>query len=290
MTQGHRAQGPHEVYVDPARRAGLMRLFDEGFPGLPVRIAAAAAAGHRWEEVTEPFVAWEGGEAIGHVGVLAHRVQLAGAAAEVAGLHAVVTRSDRRRRGVARRLLDEALAWADARFPLAKLGTDLPDVYARHGFRPRALHRFHVDHAGGEDRGRRLSTSERPWLEALLAARAPVSDRLASLDPGWLVGIDLALQRRSAGDLTLLEDLGAVVDWEVVDGVLRLHDVFARELPPLADLLARAPRHARVELHVCPDRLAPGARPEVMPEAGVWMFRGPWPELGPIAVSRLAEH
>jgi hypothetical protein len=153
-----------------------------------------------------------------------------------------------------------------------------------------AMHRFHVAHEGGEGRGRPLSAADRPWLEALLPARDPVSHRLASLDPGWLVGIDLALQRRTLAALTALDDLGAIVDWEVVDGALRLHDVFARELPPLAELLARAPRHARVELHVCPDRLAPDAQPEAMPEAGVWMFRGAWPLEEPIAVSRLAEH
>jgi GNAT superfamily N-acetyltransferase len=290
MMQGHRAGGPHEVYLDPARRRALLALLDDGFPGLSTRIAGAAAAGHRWEDVTEPFVAWEGGDAIGHVGVLIHRVQLAGAPTEVAGIHAVVTRSDRRGRGVARRLLDDALAWADARFPLAKLATEVPGVYARHGFEPFTLHRFHVEHAGGEDRGRPLSANERPWLEALLAARTPLSHRLASLDPGWLVGIDLALQRRTLTDLFVLDEIGAVVDWEVAAGVLRLHDVFARALPPLADLLALAPRHERVELHFCPDRLAPDARPEPLPDAGVWMFRGSWPPRGPVAVSRLADH
>jgi GNAT superfamily N-acetyltransferase len=280
----------HEVYVDPRRRASLFALFDDGFPRLSAGIAAAAAAGFRWEDVTEPFVAWDDTGALGHVGVIAHRVQLAGSPVEVAGIHAVVTRSDRRHRGIARQLLAEALEWADARFALAKLATDLPDVYVRHGFRPFVPHRFHVDHSGGEGRGRPLTAADRPWFDTLLAERTPLSHRLASLDPGWLVGIDLALQRRTLADLFLVEDLDAVVDWESVDGVLRLHDVFARELPPLADLLARAPRHRHVELHFCPDRFAPLARAEPLPEAGVWMFRGPWPLEGPIAVSRLAEH
>jgi GNAT superfamily N-acetyltransferase len=286
-----RAGGPHEVYLDERRRRSLLALLDHGFAGLATRIAEAARAGHRWEEVTEPFVAWEGAEAVGHVGVLMHCIQCSGAAMEVAGIHAVVTRSDRRRRGIARRLLDEALAWADGRVPLAKLATDLPDVYAPHGFRPVTMHRFHVEHAGGDDRGRRLTGAERPWLAELVAERAPISNRLASLDPGWLVGIDLALGRRAPTDLVVLDDLGAVVDWEVVGGALRLHDVFARELPPLADVVGRAPPHERVELWFCPDRLAPTARPEPLPEAGVWMFRGPWPlDDSPIAVSRLAEH
>lgn len=281
---------PHEVYVDPARREALFALFDDGFPRLRKRIAVAAERGHRWEDTTEPFIAWEGDEAVGHVGVLVHRVQLASRPVEVAGIHAVVTRSDRRHRGIARRLLDEALAWADARFPLSKLATDFPKVYAPHGFRAVGMHRFHVEHAGGEDRGRRLGDDEQGWFDALVAARVPVSHRIASLDPGWLVGIDLALQARGLLDLTALDDLGAVVDWEVAGGTLRLHDVFARELPPLDEILARAPAHERVELHFCPDRLAPDARPEPIEDSGTWMFRGPWPLDGPIAISRLAEH
>ena len=72
------------------------------------------------------------------------------------GVKAVVTRADRRGRGVARRLLTEALAWSDERYSVAKLGTDLPAVYAPHGFVPRTLHRFELEHDGGEDRGRPL--------------------------------------------------------------------------------------------------------------------------------------
>lgn len=288
--QGRRAGGPAPVYADPRRRAALLALLDDGFPGLAARIEAGRAAGFDWDAVTEPFVVEEDGVPVAHVGVIAHRAALAGRVVEVAGVHAVCVRGDRRGRGLARRALDEALAWADARFPLAKLGTDVPAVYAPHGFVARPLHRFHVDHAGGRGAGRPLGAHERAWFLQRCAARDPVSRVCASLDPGWLVGIDLALQRRSLADLVVLDDLDAVVDWSVHDGVLALHDVFALSLPPLAELLDRAPPHRAACLHVCPDRLAPDARPEVLPDAGVWMFRPDPLGDAPLAVGRLAEH
>lgn len=290
--QGRREGGPAACYTDRDARRALLALLDDGFPGLSLRIEAAHAEGFAWDEVTEPFVAWQGDQAVGHVGVLEHRIRLDGRDVLCAGIHAVVTRSDQRHRGIARRCLREATAWIDARYALSKLGTDLPAVYAPHGFRPVALHKFAVDHTGGEGRGRSLRDDDRAWLLDLLPRRTPVSDRFASLDPGWLVGIDLALQRRTLRDLVVLDDLGVAVDWQVRNEILELHDVFATELPPLSDLLARAPAHKRVELYICPDRLAPNARPIPIPEAGVWMVRGEWPlpDDAPFALSRLAEH
>ena len=231
--------------------------------------------------------------AVSHVGVLEHRVELDGRDVVVAGVHAVATRSDRRHRGLARACLADATRWIDERFSIAKLGTNVPAVYAPHGFRPLGLHHFAVDHAGGEDRGRPLrADTERAWFLDLCARRDPVSHRFASRDPGWLVGIDLALQRRTLADLVVLDALGAVVDWSLTDGVLELHDVFARELPRLDDLLRLAPPHRAARVMFCADRLAPRAPAVPMPDAGWWMVRGDWP-LGdevPFAVGRLADH
>ncbi len=279
-------------YRDASQRRALMALFEDGFPRLPAGIERARREGFAWEDGTQPFVVWEGEEAVGHVGVLEHRVRLDGRDVSTAGIHAVVTRSGHHRRGIARRLLEEALSWIDERYAIAKLGTDLPEVYAPHGFRPLALHRFAVEHRGGEGRGRPLAAAERARFLATCAERDPVSHRFASLDPGWLLGIDLALQRRSLADLVVLEELDAVVDWELHGTTLRVHDVIARELPPLTDVLRLAPPHERVELCFCPDRMAPAARAVPTPEAGVWMVRGDWPlePSVPFAVSRLAEH
>lgn len=289
--QGVRAH-PDPCYADPARRGSLLALLDDGFPGLSGRIEAARRDGFDWDRVTWPTVAWEGDAAVGHVGLIEHRVMLDGQDVLTGGVHAVVTRSDRRGRGIARACLAGALAESDGRFAVSKLGTDLPAVYAPHGFVPLVPHRFAVDHAGGAGGGRPLAEADRASFLDLCARRDPVSWRFASLDPGWLVGIDLALQRRTLADLVVLDELGAVVDWEVRDGVLHLHDVFAAELPPLAALLELAPAHRAVMLSPCPDRLAPEAVPVPQPSEGVFMVRGPWPlplDL-PLGMSRLAEH
>lgn len=289
--QGRRPPAP--VYVDPAARDALLALLDDGFSGLRERIAAADAAGFAWDAVTEPFVEHDARGPVAHVGVLEHRVRLAGRDVVVGGVHAVCTRSDARGRGHARAALARALRWCDERYEVVKLGTDLPAVYAPHGFRPLPTHHFEVPHQGGAGAVRPLAPTERAAFLARCDARDPVSDAFASLDPGWLVGIDLALQRRSLGELWVVDGLDAVVDWSVgPDGALDVHDVFARRLPPLDALLERAPPHHGVRLHFLPDRLAPGARPVPRPHDGVWMVRGAWPlpASAPFAVGRLAEH
>lgn len=278
---------PDPVYEVPGDRLALLDLIDACFPGLPAGIDRARELGFDWARVTWPFVARVDGEIIAHTGVLLHRVLLDGEVQEVAGIHAVATHPAFRRRGLARQTLQEAMAWVDERFQTAKLGTDVPPVYAPHGFEPVVPHTFAVDHEGGEARGRPATPDE---LWSRCDGRDPVSHRFASLDPGWLVGIDLAIQRRTPADLHLLEPLDAVVDWNVdANGVLHLHDVFAPTLPPLADLLALAPAHAGVRIAFCPDRLAPDARP-VPQNDGVWMVRGRWPLSGPIGMGRLMEH
>ncbi len=237
-----------------------MALLDDGSPGLPGGIATAMSRGVSWDAVTEPFVGFDtDGAPVAHAGVLEHRLWRMGQEVLVVGMHAVVTRSDQRRRGWSRRVQEEALDWVDARYGLCKLATDDPGVYVGRGFREVPLHRFWVTHRGGADAGRPLTDADRaPFLE-LCRYRDPVRHVFASLDPGWLVGIGLALQGRSLGDPVALDALDTVVDWRLRDdGVLELHDVFAAALPELPAILALAPPDG-VLLCVGADRLAPEA-------------------------------
>lgn len=286
---GIRIGGPAAPYRGDGRRA-LMGLFDATWPGMSGAIDRAAEWGFRWDDVTEPFVHLEGGEPVAHVGVLVHPVRMAGRDTLVAGIHGVCTHAAWRRRGLARALLAEALAWVDARYELAKLGTDLPEVYTPHGFRPLTTHRFRLEHPGGLGRARPLQVGDAGALASLCAERAPLSDLFASRDPGWLVGIDLALQRRSLSDLWVVDELDAVVDWRVDDdGVLQIADLFTRSLPPLGRLLDAAPPHRAVCFAPCAELIAPDA--EAVPGEPGWMVRGSWPLIGtPVGVSPLAEH
>ena len=270
---GVRVDGPHARYRDPRSRAALMALLGTAWPRVPKCIDAARDDGWDWDLMTEPFAVDLDGAPIAHAGVLIHPIRVAGTDCDVAGVHAVCTAPEHRRQGHARTALDEATRWIDAHGMLAKLHTAVPEVYEPLGFRSVPVHRFRVERAGGRD----VPETRPPQLEDLharLARRAPVSDRFASRDPGWLFGIDLRLGGRDVSALQLVDDL------------------VADELPSLQVLCAEAPRHRAVELSFCPDLLAPEATPIAAPEEGVLMIRGDWPLSAdvPLGYSPLSEH
>jgi GNAT superfamily N-acetyltransferase len=273
-------------------------LYEEAFPGLPAGIARAAAVGVGWADVTTPFALFDGDRCVAHVGVLSHRMRLGGRSVSIAGVHAVCTTADRRRRGLCRRLLTDALAWADRHHELAKLATDDPEVYAGHGFRQEPQWRFEASARPSPVRARPLRPSSVPGDAALLAdslaRRAPVSAVCATDEPGWLFTIDAALGARLDRVLWHLPDHDAVIAAEVRAGVLWVLDVVASRLPPAGAVLgAVALPFERAVWAFTPDRLDPAARPvPVSVEAeGVFMVRGAWPDLGqPYGVSPLWEH
>jgi GNAT superfamily N-acetyltransferase len=276
----------------------VYRLYREAFPRLPAAIERAEAAGASWARPTTPFVLFAGSEAVAHVGVLEHPMWIDGTLHTIAGIHAVCTRSDRRRQGLARRLLHEALAWADARYPLSKLHTDLPEVYAPHGFRPLPLFRFRStrEPARGVDK-RLLTPSQRPedaaLLRSLLAQRTPVSQRCCSAEPGWMVIIDAAILGVLDTQLWYLPQHHAIVGvGDAESGEPLITEVIATELPPAEVVLAALPEPGPARYAFSPELLDPGARPVPAPrEAGLLMLRGDWPKtLPPLGISPLWEH
>ncbi len=275
---------------DAAWWARVHALYEQAFPGLPAKIAAAAGLGAVWAETTTPFVRWEGDRAVGHVGVLFHDLWLAGERVRVAGLHAVCTAADRRREGLARELLTEALQWVDAQVPLAKLHTDLPGVYAPHGFAPRATTHWRSRAEARPTRSRRLrpreDAADAALLRRLLGARAPVSWACATADPGWLVLVDSVLSGIVDGGWRYLVDHDAAVACTGADGDVLVADVVGPALPPVEAILGCLPR-GKVRWAFPPDRLEPLAEP-VPADAGL-MVRGPWPDV-PLGISPLWEH
>ncbi|HET9598864.1 MAG TPA: GNAT family N-acetyltransferase, partial [Anaeromyxobacteraceae bacterium] len=250
----------HPLYADATTRAALHALLDATWPGIARRLAVAAALGWRWDEITTPFVAREEGRIVAHVGVLDLPTRLAGRDVCLAGVHAVCTDPAFRRRGHFRTAMREALAHVDARHGAAKLHTDQPWLYEPLGFRVVPQHRFRLARAGPRGRGRRLAAADVPALRDLLRRRAPVSDAFAARDEGWLFVIDEMIARGDLRRLAVVDEPRMIVVCEVVDRVLRVHDVVALAVPPLADVLAAAPApFEAAELWMPADRLAPGA-------------------------------
>ncbi|MEZ5064023.1 MAG: GNAT family N-acetyltransferase [bacterium] len=270
-------------------------LFETSFPGLSAGIERAAAVGMHWAEVTTPFVWYEGEDPICHVGVLEHPVLLAGEPTTVAGIHAVCTRPDRRGRGLARRVLGAALEWIDARHALTKLHTDVPAIYARHGFRPQPTFRFRACVAADATVERRLlrplsNADDLALLTRTLARRAPASEVFATRDPGWLTLIDAALRRELDTTFWHVPAHAAIVAHRTTAQGVHLHDVIAPTLPPASAIVP--PGASSAWWTFAPDRFDPAAEPEPCPPVdGVLLVRGDWPETSsPIGISPLWEH
>jgi GNAT superfamily N-acetyltransferase len=284
----------------PAFWDQVLQLYDTAWPGMSRRLAASEALGFPWAACTTPFVWVEGGRPLAHVGVLAHPLRLHGEDRIVAGLHAVVTHPQARGRGLARRLLEAALAHVDQHYDAAKLHTGIPELYARFGFVEVPTHRFVSARRGGGGPGRRLDPadpSDAVRLRETFAARAPASDRLATRDPGWLSAIDSAL----AGALDRWWHAPGgphpgsdawMAAFEVRDETLHLYDVVGAARIGLEAVLAMVPeRFERVVYAFSPDLLDPDAAPEPIPrDQGVMQVRGRWPGGPPIGVPPPWEH
>ena len=291
-----------DLRAQPALRARVRALYEAVWPGLPRRLDVALRCGWDWHAESEAFLAREegaDGAPLAHAGVLAIPMLLSGRRTVVAGIHAVGTHPEHRGRGHAHAAIAQAVAFARERYPAAQLTTSKPWLFTGHGFQPHVLQSFTVWRPA--PRARPIESGFRPLLpdepadvallQSILPAREPVSLRVAAVDPGWLFGIDEVLATWGFAHLGYAEDLDAVVAWELQDGRLRVLDVAAPRLPPLAELLARLPGEGeRAALCFTPDRFAA----EVLEIAPAWpgevlMTWGEWhPGEGPFGLSPLA--
>jgi hypothetical protein len=228
--------------ADSAFRESTLRLLGSTWAKLPSGIANARAWGADWCDRSEPFVRFDGAEAIAHVGVLEVPVVLDGRAVTLAGIHAVCTHVAHRGRGHLRGTMLRALEWVDRRYEAAILWANDPAIYGRFGFVARAesVFRARVGSLGDERRVRVLSLdnpTDLALLRARIESRAPVSRTCGTKDSDWLYLINLALWGSSAPTIALAAELDAIVVYELRDRVLRLYDVIARSMPTLDTLL-----------------------------------------------------
>ncbi len=256
-------------YAEPGLMRRVFDLLDETFPGFGEVERACRARGARWEECSTPFVVEDEGRVVAHVGVLEISLVVGGREVLAGGLHAVATQLAYRGRGLGRTLMQEALAHCDARYETLVLTAGDPPVYEPHGFRIVPEHRFVCDSppAAGHDGWRTLdlaASSDLELLHTLLRERAPVSSTL-----GVVRELPVFLFDTARATLSYFHDLDAVVWFTVKDSTLLLHDVVARQVPPLREILARVSGPVeRVECYFVPDRL--GAPFSAEP----WLFDG----------------
>ena len=266
---------------DPEMRSETLALLGGIWTKLPRAVAQAQAMGADWFEMSTPFVEYEGGRIVAHVGVLEIPALIDGEACTLAGVHAVCAHREHRKRGHMRKAMERALAYADARFQTAVLWANDASIYGQFGFAARE-ESIWVGPVRGDTLAwaRPLSLERAEDVELLreyLARREPVSPRLATREPGTLALLDLALWQPGPS-LAHLPDLECIVVYAVRERFLDLYDVIAEDMPSIDDIAARlGEKIDTAVVYFSADSLGdPGLWPEATTLIDQLMVRGRW--------------
>jgi predicted N-acetyltransferase YhbS len=290
---------------DPALFSRIFDLLDAVFPGIRGTAENVRRLGTSWESVSTPFVHFEGGRAVAHVGVIELRLVLLGQTVPVGSIHAVATHPLARRRGLYRRVMEEALAHCSGRYGTLVLTTEHPEYFEPFGFRHVREHYFACPPAprlsmshrppprAGDGGGLRLldtaQANDVELLHRLLATREPVSEVVGVVDERAVFCFN-----EGRRPLRYAPDLDVIVCMERHGTRLTLYDVVGPRIPALDLLLERVPEPiSEVELCFGADRLAPSAEaiPYLLDHDGpsYLMVRGPFaPEGKPFTLPRSA--
>jgi ribosomal protein S18 acetylase RimI-like enzyme len=243
----------------------LAALLGRVWPSLPAAAVRAEALGFAWAAVSIPFVRREGGRVVGHVGLIELPLVVAGQPVRVGSIHAVCTDPGRRRGGLGGALMQEALAACAGRYETVVLTTEIPGFYARFGFRPVREHAFERPlsaaprsrTAGGRVLGE--GADDLRLLRRLLAGRAPVSDRLGSLEDGTVFVVGLLLTWGDFSRVHYHAALDVLTVHEVRERTLMIYDIVGATIPPLDALVPAIGADVdRVVTFFSPDRLGEG--------------------------------
>ncbi len=276
--------------TDPSLRSGTLELLAGIWTRLPAAVERSRAWGADWFEVSTPFIHVEDGRVVAHVGVLEIPVVLEGRPQTVAGIHAVCSHAEHRRRGHVRALMERALAWVDERHATAMLWANDPGLYNRFGFvaRPESIFVGSVSVRSSARADSDSSNKLRPlmldqpedlaFVRERLARRGPVSSHVAAAGPGWLALLDLALWTPGPS-LAYLPELDCIVVYTIRERFLDLYDVIADRMPTLGEIAGQlGSRIDTAVVYFSPDSLD---APDLVAEPTVLiddlMIRGPWP-------------
>lgn len=251
--------------TDPQFTTDLFELLEIVFPGLGRTAANARRLGATWESVSTPYVHFEDGKPVCHIGVIGLPLVLVGREIVVGSVHAVATHPAHRRRGHYGRLMDEVLRDTAGRYDTLVLTTESPEYYEPYGFRIIEEHAFRIrcDAAPAPARMRRLdldAPGDIAVLQRLLATREPVSRVVGVVRESAIFCFN-----EGRRPLHYAEDLDAVVCMEPADAAqgtepVALFDIVAAKLPPWEALIARLPVPAtEVVANFALDRFAPDA-------------------------------
>jgi GNAT superfamily N-acetyltransferase len=245
---------------DPAAKAGFCDLLRSVFA---IDFGPWDRAGY-WDDDYRPFTLFDrGGRAVSSVCLYSMRLVVRGELCTAGQISGVATRPEWRRRGLALRLASQALARSGEfrhRFQYLFADEEAKPLYARLGFSPidECMTTITVNRGCEPAPGARRLDPDAPedmrLLHRLACERVPVSLELSALNVPLVMYYALVGLRDA---FWWISPLDVVVIARRANGVLRIHDVIGRAIPPLSEIYRYlADRSDReVVLHVKPDRM-----------------------------------
>ena len=237
-------------------------LLDVVFPGVRRVAQHARTLGAAWESVSTPFVRFEDGRIVCHVGVIELSLVVLGQPVIVGAIHGVATHPECRRRGYYREIMKEVLQYCDARYKTLILTTEHPEYFEPFGFRvvPEHFFRLQVEptgEGGGLETVDLSDAKNVSLLRRLLETRQPVSHIVGVVNEKAVFCFN-----EGGSPLHYVADLDVLLCFEREGTRLKLFDVVGPKVPPLAAILEHLPAGLD-EIHVCfsPDRIAADAEP-----------------------------
>lgn len=256
----------------------LETVFSEFGFDISSLVESARQLGAPWETASTPFIRFDDDVAVSHVGVLEIPLRVMGKSMTVAGIHAVATHPEYRRRGYYREIMTEVLDYCDRRYETLVLTTSQPELYEPFGFRVVEEYKFvaQCDAKESCDRLRLLDLSDSndvKLLRRLLETRTPVSNIVGVLPQQEKA---LFCVNEATRPLYYAEDLDVMICMEIEDTQLKLFDLVGTNIPTLDAILARVPQSIKeIIVYFSPDRLNTNfeAVPHLLDEAFL-MVRG----------------
>jgi hypothetical protein len=252
---------------DPSLSRALFDLLDKVFPGVPRVAENARVLGAPWESVSTPFIRFEGGQPVSHVGVIELSLILMGRRKKVGSIHGVATHPGFRRQGYYGEAIRAALEYCAGRYETLILTTEHPEYFEPFGFRKvqEYLFQFTCETRKGKDELRQLdphNESDIVLLHRLLETRTPVSNVVGVVDEKGVFCFN-----EGSRPLLYSAELDVVVCIELENSTLRVFDIVGPKLPRLSELLDRIP-HSIEHISICfsPELL------DVNAEASPWLF------------------
>lgn len=223
--------------------SSLFTCLEASFPGIQKTIGLLDTLGYPWAKISKPFIATNNNRVVAHAGVIEVEIIVDGRVTKYASIHAVCTLPDHRHQGLGRKVIQEAIAFAQPKYENVILFTCIPAFYERLGFAAVKEHSFHFTRGSNTPRSGTLvplradNPSDVSSLKQHIAKRIPLSSVFCTPTSTAIHIYNMLGTYPKLKDLYYIPEIDSIVACAREGGSLKIYDVFSSQHVPIDFLL-----------------------------------------------------